>query len=57
MREYLDNGAKLGWLLDPIEKRVYIYRQGEDVECLEEPQSIDGENVLAGLVLDLHEIV
>lgn len=56
MNEYIDNGAKLGWLLDPLEKRVYIYRPGRDVECLEDPQRLDGEDVVEGLVLDLHEI-
>ena len=52
----LDNGSKLGWLLDPLEKRVYIYRPGRDVERLEDPHSLDGEDVVEGLVLDVHEI-
>ncbi len=56
MNEYIDNGSKLGWLLDPLEKRVYVYRPGRDVECLEDPQSLDGKDVVEGLVLDLHEI-
>ncbi len=56
MNEYIDNGSKLGWLLDPLEKRVYLYRPSQDVECLEDPQSLDGEDVVEGLVLDLHEI-
>ena len=56
MNEYVDNGSKLGWLLDPLEKCVYIYRPGRDVECLEDPQSLNGEDVVEGLVLDLHEI-
>ena len=57
MKEYIDNGSKLGWLLDPLEKRVYISRPGRDVECLEEPQSLNGEDVVEGLVLDLREIL
>ncbi len=40
MSEYLDNGAELGWLIDPFDKRVYIYRPGETVKCLENPTSI-----------------
>jgi len=56
MNEYIDSGSKLLWLLDPLEKRVYVYRPGRDVECLEDPQSLDGEDVVEGLVLDLHEI-
>ena len=54
MNEYIDNGSKLGWLLD--EKRAYVYRPGRDVECLEDPQSLEGEDIVEGLVLDLHEI-
>ena len=57
MQEYLDNGARLGWLLDPIEKRVYIYRSGEATECLENPQSLNGEGVLEGFQLDLQNIL
>lgn len=56
MNEYIDNGAKLGSLLDPLEKRAYVYRPGRDVECLEDPQRLNGEDVVEGLDLDLHEI-
>jgi Uma2 family endonuclease len=56
MSEYLDNGACLGWLVDPIEKRVYIYRPGESVECLETPGRVTGDPTLPGFVLDLNEI-
>jgi Uma2 family endonuclease len=57
MQEYLDNGARLGWLLDPIEKRVYVYRKGRAPECLENATSLSGEDVLEGFVLDLEDIV
>jgi Uma2 family endonuclease len=57
MREYVDNGARLGWLLDPLEKRVYVYRPGRAMECLENPKSLSGEDVLEGFVLDLENIV
>ena len=56
MQEYMRNGAELGWLIDPTEKRVYVYRPGADVVCLENPKSVDGEPVLTGFVLDLDEI-
>lgn len=56
MQEYLDNGAHLGWLLDPIERVVYIYRPGEAVERLDDPREISGEPVLAGFVLQLGNI-
>lgn len=57
MAEYLDNGSQLGWLLDPLEKRVYIFRPGGGVECLEGPSDIRGEGVVDGLVVDLREIL
>lgn len=57
MREYVDNGARLGWLLDALEKRVYVYRPGRAMECLENPKSLSGEGVLEGFVLDLENIV
>jgi Uma2 family endonuclease len=56
MREYLDNGAQLGWLIDPIERKVYIYRPQVAVECLDRPQTISGEPVLPGFVLDMAKV-
>ena len=56
MQEYLDNGAQLGWLIDPIEKKVYIYRPQAPVECLDNPQTISGEPVLPGFVLELGRV-
>ena len=56
MSEYLDNGVRLGWLINPQTKTVEIYRLGEGVEILENPQTIEGENVLPGFSLDLEAI-
>lgn len=53
MREYIDNGASLGWLIDPIERRVYMYRPGRAVEVLDGPPSVSGDPELPGLVVDL----
>lgn len=53
MVEYIENGAELGWLIDPIEKKVYIYRPGAEVEILDHPKSISGEPTLKGLSLIL----
>lgn len=53
MREYLENGARLGWLLDPQNRRVEIYRQGGEMEILENPVELSGEDVLPGFVLNL----
>ena len=56
MQEYIDNGAQLGWLIDPENQRVYIYRPQHPVECLENPSTLSGDPVLPGLVLELKEI-
>ena len=56
MREYRECGVKLGWLIYPDEKRVEIYRLGKDVETLIAPQSLFGENLMSGLVVELNEI-
>ncbi|MBS1797501.1 MAG: Uma2 family endonuclease [Acidobacteria bacterium] len=56
MQEYLDNGVALGWLIDALERKVYIYRPGAEVEALENPAEIAGDPVLPGFVLDLREI-
>jgi len=57
MHEYRENGARLGWLIDPISRRVEIYRSGQEVEILDNPASLSGEDVLPGFVLDLTGIL
>ncbi len=56
MQEYLDNGVKLGWLIEPSAKIVEIYRLGKPVEVLNNPQTLFGEDVLPGFALNLTEI-
>ena len=56
MQEYLDNGAQLGWLIDPSERHVYIYRPGVAMEYLDNPTTISGDPELPGFVLDLTPI-
>jgi Uma2 family endonuclease len=56
MQEYLENGAKLGWLLDPIERQVYVYRPDVPVQQLDNPAQLSGDPVLAGFVLNLSQI-
>ncbi|HJQ23274.1 MAG TPA: Uma2 family endonuclease [Blastocatellia bacterium] len=53
MAEYLDNGAQLGWLIDPKDKRVYVYRPGQSVECLEQPEGVSGDAILPAFVFNL----
>ena len=51
MRLWMDGGARLGWLIDPRHRRVYIYRQGQpEPEVLADPATLDGEDVLPGFV-------
>ncbi|MGE0822706.1 MAG: Uma2 family endonuclease [Candidatus Binatia bacterium] len=50
MREYIANGAQLGWLLDPLEKRVYVYGPNVPMEVLDQPEELSGEPVLPGFV-------
>jgi Uma2 family endonuclease len=56
MQEYIDNGVRLGWLIDSTTKQVEIYRQGQNVEVLESPATLSGEDVLPGFVLDLGKV-
>ncbi|TVQ43942.1 MAG: Uma2 family endonuclease [Gloeocapsa sp. DLM2.Bin57] len=57
MKESQDNGAVLGWLIDPTSKTVEIYRQGESPELLNYPSQLSGENLLIDFVLDLEGIL
>ncbi|BAZ66035.1 hypothetical protein NIES4106_07810 [Fischerella sp. NIES-4106] len=56
MREYRDNGAKLGFLINRKSRQVEIYRIGKEVEVLESPVNLSGEDVLPGFVLNLETI-
>jgi Uma2 family endonuclease len=57
MQEYIEQGARLGWLIDPIRGAVEIYRSGRPVARLVKPASLSGENVLPEFVLDLKGIL
>ena len=56
MAEYIANGARLGWLIDPLEKQAFVYRPDTPVEHLKAPATLCGEPVLAGFTLDLARI-
>jgi Uma2 family endonuclease len=56
MKEYIENGVQLAWLIDPFEKKVYIYRSGEPAQCLQDPTAISGDPVLPGFVFDIREV-
>ena len=56
MREWIENGVLLGWLLDADKRTAYIYRPGREPEILVEPQRLVGEGPVAGFVLELDSI-
>ena len=56
LAEYIANGARLGWLLDAPAKRVYIYRPDAPVQEVDNPDTLTGDPVLPGFVLDLREV-
>jgi Uma2 family endonuclease len=53
MQEYLDNGTRLGWLINRKIREVEIYRQGQAVEILTNPESLSGESILSEFSLNL----
>ena len=56
MQEYLDNGAQLGWLIDPLTRRVHVYQPQRQPLILEAPSTLSGDPLLPGFVLDLQPI-
>ena len=56
MQEYMENGARMAWLIDPFEREVHIYRPGPPVEALDGPSQVSGDPMLPGFSLDLTEI-
>jgi Uma2 family endonuclease len=56
MQEYLDNGAQLGWLLDPLTRWVHVYLPQRSPEILEAPSTVSADPLLPGFVLDLQKI-
>jgi Uma2 family endonuclease len=56
MQEYSDNGAALGWLVDPTERRVHVFRPGDPPQVLDDPERVDGGAMLPGFELELRMI-
>ena len=57
MQEYIDNGTRLGWLINRKDKQVEIYRPEQAKEVLHNPSTLSGENVLPGFELTLQDIL
>jgi Uma2 family endonuclease len=53
MKEYIDNGVSLGFLINRKSRQLEIYRQGQEVEVLDSPATVSGEDILNGFVLNL----
>ncbi len=56
MQEYMDNGALLGWLIDPLTRRVHVYFPQRQPQILESPSTVPAEPLLPGFALDLQKI-
>ncbi len=56
MDEYVENGAGLGLLIDPLEKRVYVYRPGARVQVHDNPETISADPELPGFILNMNDI-
>ena len=56
MQEYIDNGARLGWLIDPARRQVHIYRPSAEAQRADNPKKLSGDPELPGFTLDLREI-
>ena len=56
MAEYIENGVRLGWLIDPSEKKVYVYRQDVEAEILDHPSKVSGEPLLKEFVLNVEKL-
>jgi Uma2 family endonuclease len=56
MLEYIENGASLGWLIDPFARRVYVYRPEHELVILENPETVSGDPLLPGFKLIMAEL-
>jgi len=56
MDEYIENGASLGWLIDPLERKIYVYRSDSEMEILENPDTVSGEPLLKNFSLKMKKI-
>ncbi len=56
MEEYMENGASLGWLIDPFKRQVYVYRPNEEVVVLNNPETVSADPLLPGFTLNLTEL-
>ena len=53
----IEAGARLGWMLDAIDRRAYVFRPGREMEILEDPAALDGEDVLPGFAFEVGRLM
>ena len=56
MFEYIENGASLGWLIDPAKRQVYVYRPNQETVVLDNPECVSGDPLLPGFKLNLTKL-
>ena len=56
MVEWIEGGVRLGWLIDPFVRKVWIYRADGEVVELDDPSELSGEDVCSGLVIDMSQV-
>jgi Uma2 family endonuclease len=56
MFEYIENGASLGWLIDPLKRKVYVYRPNHETVVLDNPETVSADPLLPGFTLNLTEL-
>ncbi len=57
MAEYIAAGVRLGWLIDPRNRRATIYRAGQEPEILDDPEILSGEDVMPGFEFKVRELI
>ena len=57
MQEWMDGGARLGWYIDPYETQAYIFRSGQPIEIVDNPETLSGEDVLPGFVFEVRRLI
>ena len=57
MQEWMDGGARLGWYIDPYETRAYVFRPGQPVAILDDPETLSGEDVLPGFLFEVRRLI
>jgi Uma2 family endonuclease len=56
VRDYLEAGSRLVWVVAPRPRTVTVYRADGSARLVREPEALDGEDVLPGFVLPLAEL-